>query len=119
MGDSENRERTETVDPLKRFGRLVVLIGLTIGGSILLFIISYVLITDTTLFREIMQKHVQAVVGIPMAAASAFVVVFILESRAGTIEFELLKVKFRGASGPVVLWVFTFLAFVIGIWLLW
>ena len=92
---------------------------MTIGAFIGLSLISYIFVTDSVLFREILVAHVRAVVGIPMAATSAFLVVFILESRSGTIKFELLKAKFEGASGPVVLWVFTFLAFILGIWLLW
>ena len=40
-------------------------------------------------------------------------------TRSGAIEFEVLTVKFRGASGPVVLWTFAFLAIVAGIKVLW
>jgi hypothetical protein len=109
----------KAANPLKRYGPWVALLGITIAAFVALFIICYLLITDTTLSRELVREHVRAVVGVPMAAVSAFLVVFILESRAGTIEFELLQVKFKGASGPVILWVFTFLAFVSGIWLLW
>lgn len=113
------RQNKNSANPLKRYGPWVALIGMTIAAFVALFSICYLLITDNVLFRKIVDEHVRAVVGVPMAAVSAFLVVFILESRAGTIEFEIFKVKFRGASGPVVLWVFTFLSFVLGIWLLW
>jgi hypothetical protein len=35
------------------------------------------------------------------------------------IEFEAAGFKFRGASGPVVLWIFCYLAIVTSIKLLW
>ena len=107
------------IDPLRRFGPWVAVIGMTIGASIALYLISELFITDQTLFRDLIKDHVRAVVGIPMAAGSAFLVVFLLESVAGRIEFEVFKLKFRGASGQVVLWVFTFLAFTLGIRILW
>lgn len=43
----------------------------------------------------------------------------LLEQVHGTIAFEGLGFKFRGASGPVVLWVFGYLAIVGSIKLLW
>ncbi len=53
--------------------------------------------------------------GIPGAGAIAFVVVYVFKATDGEIEFEAGPVKFRGASGPVVLWVLSFLAVVGGI----
>lgn len=54
-----------------------------------------------------------------MAAVSAFCIVLILDAKLGRMEFEALGFEFRGASGPVVLWVLSFLAFDFAIWLLW
>jgi hypothetical protein len=42
-----------------------------------------------------------------------------LEQTSGPIEFEGLGFKFKGASGPVVLWVFCFLAIAGAIKLVW
>jgi hypothetical protein len=60
-----------------------------------------------------------ALIGIPLAAASAFCIVLIFEARAGRVEFEALGFRFRGGAGPAVIWVFAFLAIVGAIRLLW
>ena len=54
-----------------------------------------------------------------MSAISAFCLVALLEIARGPIEFEALGFKFKGASGPAILWVFCFLAMIFGVWLLW
>ncbi|MEW5926525.1 MAG: hypothetical protein AB1941_03500 [Gemmatimonadota bacterium] len=63
--------------------------------------------------------HFPAVLGLPFAALAALCLVLVLEAHSGAIEFEALGFKFRGASGPVVLWVMCFLAIVLGIKVLW
>lgn len=52
------------------------------------------------------------------AAAIALLVVLSLRYVAGEIEFEAIGFKFKGASGPVVLWVLCFLAVVVGLYAL-
>jgi hypothetical protein len=64
-------------------------------------------------------NHFPAVLGLPGAAAGALVVVLLLRNTEGPIEFSGLGFSFKGASGPVVLWVLCFLAIVAGIRLLW
>ncbi len=98
------------------------------GASILGFTsISTVLIT---LFRDgglsdngwivvIAREHFAAVVGLPAAAVASMCIVLFLEYSTGPIEFEGLGFKFRGAAGPVVLWVFCFIAITIAIKVLW
>ena len=54
-----------------------------------------------------------------MAALSAFCLVVVLQATAGNIEFEALGFRFRGAAGPIVLWVLAFVVFVLAIRLLW
>jgi len=70
-------------------------------------------------FLRMVQQHPAATIGIGISAISAFCLVAVLEVTRGSIEFEVLGFKFRGASGPVILWVFCFLAMVFGLWLLW
>ena len=64
-------------------------------------------------------KHFAAIVGLPGAAVAALFIVLMLEQTHGIIEFEGLGFKFHGASGPVVLWVFCYLAIVASLKLLW
>ena len=53
-----------------------------------------------------------------LAFCAALFVVLLLRFSTGPIEFEGLGFKFRGASGPLVLWIFCFLAIVFGLYLL-
>ena len=68
---------------------------------------------------EIAQQHFAATIGLPFAALASLSLVLILEFRAGKIEFEGFGFKFRGASGPIILWVISFLAIATAIKLLW
>jgi len=49
------------------------------------------------------------------ASVIALLVVVMLRYSAGPIEYEAAGMKFKGASGPVVLWIFCFLALSAGI----
>jgi hypothetical protein len=63
--------------------------------------------------------HFAAVIGLPFAAISSLCLVLLLRYSAGPIEFEGLGFKFKGASGPIIMWVLCFLAMVSAIKLLW
>ena len=66
-----------------------------------------------------MLNHFAATVGLPSAALASLCLVMFLEQASGPIEFEGLGFKFKGASGPVVLWGFCFLIMVGAIRLDW
>ena len=70
-------------------------------------------------FIEIMYQHMEAVLGVPGSIIVAFMLVSVLENVSGPVKFEGLGFKFEGASGPIVMWVFVFLALVGGLKLLW
>ena len=70
-------------------------------------------------FLQMIQNHPAATIGVGISAISAFCLVAVLEVSRGPIEFEVLGFKFRGASGPVILWVLCFLGMIFGVWLLW
>ena len=67
------------------------------------------------LFRD----HYAFFVGLPLAALAAHFLVGTLENARGRIEFELVGVKFKGASGPIVMWVIVYLAIVVSFALAW
>jgi hypothetical protein len=75
--------------------------------------------TPTAWVIEIIRVHFAAIVGLPAAAIAALFIVLILEHIAGTVEFEGFGFKFRGAAGPVILWLFCFLAIASSIRLVW
>lgn len=68
---------------------------------------------------EIARQHFAATIGLPFAALASFAIVTILESSSGPLEFEGLSFKFKGASGPAVLWVLCFLVIAVAIKTLW
>ena len=68
---------------------------------------------------RLVSEHWPALIGTPLSAITAFCVVSLLRVANGPIEFEALGFKFRGASGPVVLWVFCFLAVTCSLFFLW
>lgn len=91
-------------------------VGLVIAAIVVTF---GLFLSDPKRFQTLMFEHVRAVVGIPIAAISSFCVLLVFEVRAGQVEFEALGFIFRGGAGPAVIWVFSFLAFVAAIRLLW
>jgi len=69
---------------------------------------------------ELFQHHYAAIFGLPGAALLSFILVVVFEARFDNIEMEIMNVlKFRGASGPIVLWVLCFLSMTAAIRLLW
>jgi hypothetical protein len=68
---------------------------------------------------EILQRHYQAIIGLPAAAAVSFIIVVFLRQTEGPIEFEGLGFKLKGAAGQAVMWVVCFLAIAGAIKLVW
>jgi hypothetical protein len=68
----------------------------------------------------IFRQHYAAIFGLPSAALLSFILVVVFEARFDNIEMEIANlVKFRGASGPIILWVLCFLSIASAIKLLW
>lgn len=68
----------------------------------------------------IFEKHYAAIFGLPGAALLSFILVVVFEARFDRIEMEVASVlKFKGASGPVILWVLCFLSIAAAIKMLW
>ena len=93
-----------------------------VGGVIFA---GYIAFTVSTFFwqggwiSELLREHYVFFVGLPFAAMLAYFLVATLESTRGLIEFEALGMKFKGASGPIIMWVVVFLAIVVAIRLVW
>lgn len=92
----------------------------TVFASALLFILW--LVTDWTqpYWPKLVEEHFAAIIGLPMAALGAFViVVFLKQTNKEPIEFESIGFKFKGPSGEVVLWLMCFIGITLAIRLLW
>jgi hypothetical protein len=68
---------------------------------------------------KILQDHFSTLVVIPFGAGFSLVVVILLGATQGPIEFEAIGLKFRGASGPIVLWCLVFLSLMASVRILW
>jgi hypothetical protein len=91
--------------------------GLTAVG---IYPIAHALLENNGWVGEVIQKHFATIVGLPAAAALAFLIVITFEARFDAIEMEFFGiVKFKGASGPIVLWVLCFLTMACCIRMLW
>ncbi|MCW5204046.1 hypothetical protein VU12_14045, partial [Desulfobulbus sp. US4] len=71
------------------------------------------------LYIDMVFQHFSATVGLAFATITSLCLILLLRYSAGPIEFEGLGFKFKGASGPIVLWIFCYLVMVSSIKLLW
>ena len=110
-------EKPQTID-MRRIINAIALIGMTCFSGMYLIGIIIIFLNDPGLLK-ILYEHLKVFLGIPLAAMAAFCIVIVLEAQTGKIEIEGLGFKFKGASGPVILWIFSFLAISAAINLLW
>jgi len=69
---------------------------------------------------QMVLQHFPALIGLPMAAIAAFVLVSWLSQRSGEgVHFRALGMELSGPTGEVVLWVVCFLSMAGAIKLLW
>lgn len=116
---SEEKDSTGQNDDLAVGSvKWIAITGACLLGTIYLFWLFWGFNYDER-FIEIMYEHMEAVLGVPGSIIVAFVLVSVLENVSGPVKFEGLGFKFEGASGPIVMWVFVFLALVGGLKLLW
>jgi hypothetical protein len=102
-----------------------VVTWLCIGFGPVLALITYLPLLQAMLQRQqwiytIFREHYAAIFGLPSAALLSFMLVVVFEARFDKIEMELANlVKFRGASGPIILWIFCFMSITIAVKMLW
>ena len=68
---------------------------------------------------DLFRVHYVFFVGLPFAGLLAYFLVGTLENTRGKIEFEFVGLKFKGASGPIIMWVIVFLALVASMRVVW
>ncbi|MEO0699829.1 MAG: hypothetical protein AAFY81_08955, partial [Pseudomonadota bacterium] len=88
-------------------------------GSFGLFALFLVAEWNNPNWSKVIFDHFAATIGLPMAAAAAFLVVSFFKTVDGPIKIEVLGLKFEGASGPILMWVIVFGAITGGIAVLW
>ena len=114
----------EDPPPSRSEAKLRLVFGWVIVAVVSLFsIVAMVLMIRkgfySTFYSDIAREHFAATVGLPMAAVAALFIVLVLRVTSGPLEFEGIGFKFRGASGPIVLWLMCFLGITAAIKWLW
>lgn len=121
---SESTESSDTTEPdsddqdFRRVASSGLVLLVTLAVFLLLFLILAVQFGQGYWLRVAL-NHFPAVLGLPAAASGAFLVVTLLRNTEGPLEFEGLGFRFKGASGPVVLWALCFLVIASAIRMLW
>jgi hypothetical protein len=115
---------SNAIDYIHVIARRVIVWAAIVGTAFLaavgIYPITRALLENDGWVSAVIQKHFAAIVGLPAAAALAFLIVITFEARFDAIEMEFFGiVKFKGASGPIVLWVFCFLTMACCIRMLW
>jgi hypothetical protein len=103
---------------IRRVAQWLVLIGGAVLAGAFVIGETISMLQDPELYRLALD-HFAATIGLPCAGLAALCIVVALENTSGPIEFEGLGFKFKGASGPIVLWVVCFLAITAAIKILW
>lgn len=106
------------------FRRELALWAILIGGGAFGAFFLAVMVHNTWFapdawMMKVAREHYPAVIGLPLMAIAALLIVSAFRITSGDLEFELFGLRLRGAAGPVVLWVIVFLAMVLGVMVLW
>ena len=68
----------------------------------------------------VIRRHFAGTITVPLSAISSACIVLLLgTATGGDLSFEAGLVHFKGASGPVTLWLVCFVAMVLAVKLLW
>jgi hypothetical protein len=93
-----------------RYGRLLRTIGLIVSVAVVVIATAALLLlllhTGFGFWQDVLKEHFLGTLGLIGIVVVAFGTVNFLRQSEGPIEFEALGMKFRGASGQVVLWGF-------------
>lgn len=111
-----NANHSNSPGKLAAFGAVISILVAAVAFALWMFELRT---TVDPITLKIVTEHFPAIVGLPLAAVGAFIVVVLLRHTNGPVEFEGLGFRFRGASGPVVMWIACFLVIVISIKILW
>jgi hypothetical protein len=121
-GNANRSSRSDNGAPspttLRRVSHWLVLVASATFGFAFVIGGAHAMLTNSRVF-EIGMTHFAATIGLPSAALAALCIVVVLEGTAGPIQLEGLGFKFKGAAGPIVFWIFCFLAITSAIHLLW
>jgi hypothetical protein len=116
---TDRNERESRSEYLFKVGvRWMVFFGASAFGAVFLFgAVSTIYYEQWVI--QLAREHFAATVGLPFAALAALCLVILLEITAGSVEIKGFGFEFKGAGGPIVMWIFSFLAIAAAIKMLW
>lgn len=119
--ENENTKRRNKESDSYRDNVGIVIIGLFVFSLIGYFIyIGYLFRNEEKLIVEGITNHASAAIGLPIAAITSLTLVLLLEEVFGQIiEVKAIGFEFKGAAGPIILWILGFLAITIAIKSVW
>ncbi len=81
-------------------------------GLVMAFIIAYIVFTSGREgdFVALMVRYPGSMLGVPFCTMMALLIVLLLRTVEGPIEFSAFGISFKGASGPILMWVICFAA---------
>ena len=106
----------------RTFRRAITLLAVFcagVMGAVLVGSLVMLSATQNVVYNSISIKHFPVTIGLPLAALASLALVFLLEYARGPVEFEMPGFKFKGAAGPLVMWVMVYLAMAATFGLLW
>jgi hypothetical protein len=110
-----------TRETLPRWLRATLIVGLAsallAGGLIGPLALAFG--SPDNLLVQIIFQHAAVFVGVPWAGGASFIVVLSLRSTFGDVELKAGFLDFKGASGPILFWILSFMAEIFAINMLW
>jgi len=111
-------ERSLTTAKFKAIAGWIALFGLLVFGIVFLAATVYAILYYHWM-QDMSRDHFQALVCLPFIGVAAFSLISVLEMQHGTVEMRGSGFEFKGAAGPAILWIFTFLAMAAALKMLW
>src|ERR1700736_633800 len=111
---TETQPRTAETQARTDFYRYIfafIILLAFFGGLLTLLITQW----NNPAIRQIVTEQIRVFVLLPAAGLFSIVIVALFQATSGNIKFEILTVKFEGAAGPIVMWIFCFLSILLGI----
>lgn len=96
------------------------LVGSLVFWTVFLVFIAKELFEGARWINSVLESHPAVPLFLPLAALASFCNVLILKITDGPMELTFFdKFVFKGAAGPIIMWVLSFLAMCLGITMLW
>jgi len=110
-----NKEAVETA----KHRLVIAIVSIFVTGAVVLFGLYTYYGFSSGIWQKQLDEHFSVLVVLPFGALFAFVVVMVFRATSGAIEFEVVGLRFKGASGPIILWCMAFMSIVAAVRILW